>query len=322
MQTIYRRWNCWEIISNNQYIATLGSGVTVLDRTTLEIIHHFTGIKYIHGGFFVSDDVLLVFTGEQQLIFLQISEKKLLWKCPRPKLLATSGDIRCCKIPKSKKIACIARGKQSLKEHFYLLVDYEHQTLSLHEIPNCYRVVRDLVWTHSFGLSFLSYEAKGNGMLRYSIIGLDEHGDSLPLFKWESPQIVKAYSGNYLFVGNNDNDGSQLDVYRVIKSPRSQLIEWENVFKLTLPLFYMNGPVGCNKAVLPSISNINENTGLLIAHSSNWIGVFDFSNNKLVAECDHNNISCGAIIDGNLFVGCSPGLLVCHLNTDTSKHKQ
>ena len=127
MQSIFRKWNCWNIASNNEYIATFGSGVTVLKRSTLEEIHHFTGIKYIMGGMFVSEDILVVYTTEQKIFFLQIPEKRIIWACPRHRKISAVGDIRCCLIPGTHKIACIAAGKSSLENYFFMLVDYKNK---------------------------------------------------------------------------------------------------------------------------------------------------------------------------------------------------
>ena len=139
-------------------------------RSTFELVHQFTGIRHIHGGFFLNGDVLAVLTGEQRLYFFQISEKRLLWECPRPRQLAPMGDMQCCQIPGTDQIACIAAGKQSLEEHFLLLVNYKKQTSSLHVIPDCRRVILSLVWEKSLGLALLSYEANVSGGLACNII--------------------------------------------------------------------------------------------------------------------------------------------------------
>lgn len=313
MQTIFRKRNCWNIASTNQYIATFGSGVTVLNRSTLEEIHHFTGIKSIIGGTFISEDILVVYTTEQKLFFLRISEKKVIWTCPRHKKLSPFGDIRCCSIPGTRKIACIATGKRGLEEHFLMLVDFEEETVSLKEIPNCSRVVHSLTWTKEFGLSFLSYEAKGNGTLFYKIFRVSDSGDSTMLCEWESSETINAYWGDFIFM-RNSKPNLHLSGYKLILSPQTQKIELQSSFLIPFPRFSSHGLVGADKEYIPSITWIDKNRGFIIGHTSNWIGVYDFINDKLVAEYCQPQISCGAIIDKTILIGCLPGLFADELS--------
>ena len=74
MVTIDKKWECWGIAHNDQYIATIGNGVTVWNRATLDLVHHFAGMRWIHGGIFVNDDVLMVKT----FLLSNISEKATL----------------------------------------------------------------------------------------------------------------------------------------------------------------------------------------------------------------------------------------------------
>lgn len=302
------------------YIATLGSGITILTRSKHEFVHHFTGIYNIHGGFFLDENILVVYTGEQRLYFFQIPEKKLIWKCPRPKQLASSGDMRCCQIPGTGKIVCIAMGKQSLREHFYLLIDYNQQTIRSYNIPNCYRVVHSLAWSQSLGATFLSYEAKGDGKLQYRITGLDEDGTLTTLLEWEAYQSVNSYSGNYLFMNDHSKQEPQLMVYKLSKSSQPQKLVWEDTFQLPVPFFCSKGPVGTEKMLLPSISWVDEETGLLTSHTPNWIGVYSLPTKKLIGEFRQNNISYGTIINSNLYIGCIPGLWVSNLDSFTERN--
>lgn len=75
MKSICNERNVIQIVSNDRYIAVIGCGITILERATFAFVHRFAGIRHIHGGIFLDDDVLAVFTGEQRLYFFQISEK-------------------------------------------------------------------------------------------------------------------------------------------------------------------------------------------------------------------------------------------------------
>ena len=315
MQSIYHRWNCWKIVSNNQYIAALGSGVTILNRDTKEVLHHFTRIRCIHGGLFLNEDILVVFTGEQTLYFLQISEKKLLWKCPRPRELAATGDMRCCQIPGMLKVACIACGKQGLNDHYCMIVDFCQQTVRLYRIPNCYRVTNFLNWTQTAGLAFLSYQAKGDGGILYRMIGIDEDATFPVLLEWEASQEVKACSGNYLFVSqlNDENpylSNPLLKIYKLTKVQQTQKLTLVCAYELTVPVFRIANLIEVH-TYLPFFSWIDENAGLCMLYTDRWIGVYDFLNGRLVMESTHNNINCCTLIDGKLLIGCSPGLWIC-----------
>ncbi|MEI3094645.1 MAG: hypothetical protein V8T48_12245 [Oscillospiraceae bacterium] len=113
MEITLRKRNVYRIASSAEYIAALGYGITSMFISSPEYA--------ISTEDFLNGDVLVVFTGEQRLYFFQISEKRLLWECPRPRQLAPMGDMQCCQIPGTDQIACIAAGKQSLEEHFLLL---------------------------------------------------------------------------------------------------------------------------------------------------------------------------------------------------------
>ena len=260
----------------------------------------------------------MVFTTEQRLYFLKISEKRVLWSCSRPRQLASSGDIRCCLIPGTDKIACIATGKQSLQEHFYLLVDYRQQTVDVRELPNCYRVVHALVWTQVFGLTFLTYQANDAGELLYRINALTEDGDCATLLEWESAQLVNAYSGSYLFMNDYGEQEPQLRVYPLEQLQQIQYPVLENSYILPFPSFHSEGPVGSSGLYLPTISWIDEDAGLLTACTTDWLGVYDFVDEKRIAEYNHTNISCGTIIDEKLLIGCTPGLMIEKLGFSNS----
>ena len=308
IQTVYRRWHCWSITSCKQYLATFGTGVTVLKRPFLEEVCHITEIKHIISGVFMNDDILAIYTTEQKIYFIRISDKTIIWACPRPSKLSACGDMLCCTVPGTEKLVCIANGKNSLKEHFFILVDYKDKTIMLKEIPDCYRVVHALNWTKKFGLTFLSYEASGNGNLLYSITKISEAGDFLPLCQWESPEILNAYSDDFVFMNQRQAENS-IQVYRLAPTPQGVKVVPQLNFKISFPHFYCKEPIVYAKEHFPKIGYINIESGFLVGHTYNWLGIYDFTNNRLIAEYTQPNIACCAILDHSLLVGCLPGLV-------------
>lgn len=312
MLTIDKRWECWEIAHNDRYIATIGNGVTVWNRATLEFVYHFTGMRWIHGGVFVNDDILMVYTGEQKIFFLQISQKKLLWAVPRPRELATSGDMCCCHFGK-EKMACIAQGKASLEEHFFLVADWKKQELCmLQRIDDCYRVVSKFVWTQQLGLTFLSRQAKGdNVMTLFRIHRVDNAGNFSILYNGESAQNILSYSGNYLFMADYSSQPPNSSVYFLKHSAVKDNLKLGEPLCLPIPSLLTDGPVGMKRLILPQICWIDENTGLLVAcNKQKWIGIYDFLNKKIIAEHQNSKVIYGRILDGRLLMGCAPGFSV------------
>ena len=317
MQLLNKRWDCRTIAHNARYLATIGTGVTIWNRETLEQIHHFTGIRWIHGGIFVNDDVLMIYTGEQKLYFLSIQEKRMLWSAPRPKELATSGDMHCCRIPGTEKVACVARGKKSLNDLFFLCIDWSNREISLQRIPDCYRVISSIVWTQELGLTFLSYQAKGDNMSHvHRIFQVTETGTFSILLDGEDSQIVRAYSGNYLFMSDKNELEPKMYVYALEQSADADHLKLGIPKLLPLPTIRMNGPVGINRRrILPYIQWIDEKSGLLTTcHTAEWIGICDFRNQKLIQEYPHSSVYYGEILDGKLLLGCAPGFFVVSLN--------
>lgn len=313
MEVPLRKRNVYRIASSAEYIAALGYGITIWKRSTFELVHQFTGIRHIHGGFFLNDDVLVVFTGEQRLYFFQISEKRLLWECPRPRQLAPMGDMQCCQIPGTDQIACIAAGKQSLEEHFLLLVNYKKQTFSLHAIPDCRRVILSLVWEKSLGLALLSYEANVSGGLACNIIQAEDSETFSTLYEWECGQSMNAFSGKHLFLNDYRGQTAQVWMRELVLSEERQHLEWGNAVPLPIPFFKTPGPVGTG-VHLPYISYVDESSGLLTACTLSWIGVCDFRSRRTVAEFSGDGIYCGIILDGNLLIGTSKGIAVERLH--------
>lgn len=312
MLTIDKRWQYWEIAHNDRYIATIGEGVTVWNRATLEPLHHFTGLKWIHGGIFVNEDVLLVYTGEQKLFFFQISEKKLLWAAPRPRELAVSGDLCCYPIPGTEKVACIAQGKKSLEEHFLLVVDWRTQEQRIQQIPDCYRVVSHLVWTQELGLTFLSRQAKGDDVtMRYRIFRVENTGLCTILYNGESSLSVLAYSGRYLFLADYSGQAPEARVYPLERSTERDTLQLAKPLPMGIPPLLTDGPLWARRLVFPQICWIDEDAGLLVAcHKRKWVGLYDFLHQKMVAEHQNGQVIYGKSLDGRLLLGCAPGFSV------------
>ncbi len=288
----------------------MGTGVTILERKSLEQIHHFTGMRCIHGGFFVSEDVLLVYTGEQRLYFLQISTKSVLWECRRPRELAVNGDMGCCLIPGTETVACIARGKKSLEEHYFLVADYKTRNLSLRLIPDVYRVALAPVWTEGIGLNFLSFQAKGDGKMLNRITALEQNGDSRCLYEWESEYVVKAYFGKGFFASDYSGVEPRAYILKIRHDLRGGSFTLDAALPISLPVFYMKNPLGGGKYYLPDISMIDGEKELLSAHSDHWMGVYELKEGKLLREYELDYPSCATIIDERLIIGCTPGLMV------------
>lgn len=316
MLVLDKSCECWEIAHNDRYIATIGKGVAIWDRGTLEPVYHFTGMRWIHSGIFVNDDVLMVYTGEQKLFFLQISQKKVLWVVPRPRELASYGDIRCCHVPGNNKVFCIAQGKKSLDEHFLLIVDWTSQELSIRRVADCYRVVSCFVWTQKLGLSFLSYQAKGdNETLLYRIFQVDNAGNSSIIYDEESKLHVLAYSGNHLFMGDFSSQMPQANVYPLERSTARDRLKLGKPLRIPLTPLQVNSPFSGNRLVLPQICWIDENAGLLVAcNQLKWVGVYDFLNEKKIIELHNSTVYYGKLLDSRLLMGCTSGFCVEPIN--------
>lgn len=312
MLLLDKRWECWEIAHNDRYIATIGKGITVWNRATLELIYHFTGVRWIHGGVFVNDDVLMVYTGEQKLFFFQISQKKLLWTPSRPQELDSFGDMCCCHILGTEKVACIAQGKRTLDEHFLLIANWNTQELYVQRIPDCYRVVSNFVWTQELGLTFLSRQAKGDNVsMLYKIHRVDSAGDFSILYNGESSQSVLGYSGHYLFMADYSSQNPKSSVYHLEQSTEKDNMTLGKPRSILLPPLLTKGPVGTQKLVFPHICWIDENAGLLVAcNKQNWVGIYDFLNEKMIAEQQNSDVVYGKLLDGRLLMGCTPGFSV------------
>ncbi len=311
MKTVFKTWNCNQISIGQQYIAALGSGVTILDRQTLKLVHHFDGIRWIHGGIFLSDDILAVYTGEQKVYMLQISKEQIIWACPRPEMLAATGDMRCCAIGDTGKLACIARGRKTLNEHYLLIIDCKNCEIAVRLIDDCHRVVSSLTWTEEMGLTFLSYQADGKNGICYSITKLDDDGNCIVLFANSDHRVISQYSGKHLLFADYTTPvpkiwihGLEFDSFamRMKIGPGTELIHDHTIVKNVFT---------AGKALLPTISWLSPNSDFLVAHmpyGQSWVSVYDLKSHKLLLKETVDNIACGVVVDNRLFIGCMPGL--------------
>lgn len=255
---------------------------------------------------FADDDTLMVYTGEQKLFFFRISQRRLLWAVPRPREIAASGDMRCCKIRGTDEILCVAQGKKSLEEQFLLKVDYNGEKMFVRQLPDCYRVVTQLVWTLERGVTFLSYQAKGDGRtLLYRIHRINGDACSI-LYEGESTQQPRFYSGNYLFLADYSDDPPRASAYPLTGRDHLNL---EKPLPVILPAMWTNGPVGAKKQVLPRICWVDEVQGVLAAcDQQDWAGVYDFQNGEMVLEAHCAGATCAELLDGRLLIGTTAGL--------------
>lgn len=304
--------NCWKIVHNFRYIAAFGTGISVFDRTSLELVYHITGLRCIHGGLFADDDTLMVYTGEQKLFFFRISQRRLLWAVPRPREIASSGDMCCCKIYGTDEILCVAQGRKSLEEHFLLAVDHNAEKLSVRKLPDCYRVVSQLVWTAEQGAALLSYQAKGDDRtLLYRIHRINGDACSI-LYEGESIQQPRFYSGNYLFLADYSVAPPRASAYPLTGRDYLNL---GKPLPVSLPAMWTSGPVGAEKQVLPRICWVDEAQGLITAcDQRDWAGVYDFRNGKMILEAHCAGAAYAELLDGRLLIGTTAGLFAEQVN--------
>ncbi len=300
---------CNSLQVHDRYIVAFGSQVAVLDRKTLKLVRKFGGMRWIHGGVFVDDDTLMVFTGEQKMHFFRISTGEMLWTTPKLAQLGTSGDMRCCKLPDTHKIAAIAAGKD-LDHHYLLIVDHLQKTVS--SVPiNCFWVVETLRHTPALGLHYLTYQAYptagcGAGICR--IARIEEDGTATTLQEGVTVLNPEYCSDSILFLNEYKDDQQHLKwMFRL--EPFTPFAQNGTALQ-SLPLFKIPGYAGERRMSLPSVSWVDEATGLLTAYSSKWAGIVDFKNDKILYDyqsCDF--VYCAAVVDGRILIGTSGGVV-------------
>lgn len=311
MKTIYRKWNCYNIAANEQYIAAFGEGVTVLKRDTLELVHHFTGMRSIHGGLFVGDDVIFVHTGEQKFYFLSVKDKSVIWNPKRPSQLRNWGGIRAVSIPGTTQVACIGRGKsEDMREHYLVILDVDSHSVALRPIPDCYRVVGQLICSENGVLSFIT-SMGCDGLMTYRVISMDLAGNVIACVDWSSREIVDYYCGTYLFARNTRDVKPYLRYY----SRKESGYDFAHGSDLPVPVFrFQGGPVGSAYDYVPHVNAMDDSGTMVVACASDWIGVIALVSGKLLLEESVPYIYCGKIIDNRLLIGCAKGLHVVSMD--------
>ncbi len=250
----------------------------------------------------MDENVLMVYTAEQKIYFLHASEQRMLWECPRPVEAAKIADMRCCRIGDTPVIACVLRGRESLNHHLYMKVDYRNQSVSVQEIPNCYRVISRLVWTLEQGLTFLSFEVNGGG-LECRITHIDEHGTCVNISEWVDERSIARYSGTHLFINDYNAKPPELWMYNVIGCENTPFAPFDGGKKLEIPCSEFLTPFSGIKLLLPTISWADEKAQRLVINAGDWVGVFDCVQNKILEKYDADTASGAAIIDNKLFIG-------------------
>ena len=311
MRKLDTKWRCYNIAHNEHYIATIGSGVSIWDRKTLELIHHFQGFHCLHGGLFVGDDILMVYTGEQKIFFLKISEKRVEWAVPRPREIRAGGDLRCCLIPGTQTVAYIADARDNFPDKYLLLVDYSARTVSAHLVEGFEGgAVNSLVYTKEAGLTFRASYYKGD-----KIYQVDETGKAITVYAKSIRNPWIEYTGHYAFVEHHVRELPEAKVFQLQYDAENNALKAAQPFRIPLTL-RLSKEYGTHPRTwdLPEISWIDEASGLLVTtdrYSEDcWIGIYDFLNKKKLAEYRNDKVWCATLLDNRLLIGCLSGFYV------------
>lgn len=118
MEVPLRKRNVYRIASSAEYIVALGYGITIWKRSTFELVHQFTGIRHIHGGFFLNGDVLVVFTGEQRLYFSRFPKNDSYGNVPAPGSLRRWEICNAVKYPVQTRLPVSQQASRASKNIF------------------------------------------------------------------------------------------------------------------------------------------------------------------------------------------------------------
>jgi len=283
----------------------LGRGICIYERSTFKLLHRIKGIQCIHGGVFVSQDLLFVYTGYQRFYLISASTGQIIWAPPRHKELDSCGDMKICVDAASNFVLCIAQGKTSLEEHYLLTIDPFHQDCRIDKISNCFRVVRNLAQTHTNGTTFLSLQGSEN-RIHWSIQSLDTPNrvvygnitDSAPCFHSEHFVIISDYSSNCLMC---------MDLSGKREFPITMPSQWYEM-KPSVNLFTReNIPYP-----LPYVSCISKDEKYLLAYTRDMFFVTDLQKNQVLTTYfgEGEYVSCGTILDSMCLVGCKDGIKI------------
>ncbi len=224
--------------------------------------------------------------------------------------LALSGDLKCCSIGDTGILACIARGRGSLDEHYLLLIDHVRQNITIKPIHNCYRAVSAITWSEKLGLTFLSYQASGTGDICYKITKINKSGEFFPLLVASDHRTIAGYSGTYVFFCDYDSDSPAIWVHRLSIASSTMQLQMNGGVPLIRKYVIDDGIFTKGKVLLPRISWMNAGEDLLVAYMPNnggWVGVYDLNNLKLIVQESVDAVTCAAVADKRLLVCCTQG---------------
>ena len=295
--------NCVQIIHSKAYIVGLGNGICIYDRSTLQLLHQVTGIRCIHGGSFVSEDMLFVYTGYNRFYLISVSNGQIIWSPPRPKELAPCGDMRICIDVVHNLVLCIARGKTCLEQHYLLTIDPFNQHYTMDEIPNCFRVICNLFQTHSNEITFLSYQSAEKGIQWFirslntpeRVIG-NNHTVWVPCFHSEQFVILADHLSRRLMC---------IDLNQKVEFPLTLPSQWYEREPTIHFLTKTSMPYP-----LPNVSHISQDEKYLLAYTYDMFIVIDLQNNQVLTTYLGENIFCGTILDSMCLIGCKDGIKI------------
>lgn len=305
--------NCIHITYSEAYIAGLGSGICIYERSTFKLLHRVNGIPCIHGGVFVSWDLLFVYTGQNRFYLISASDGQIVWSPPRHKKLASCGDMRICFNAENNTISCIAEGRNSLEEHYLLIIDPFQQDCCIDIIPNCFRVICNLFQTRANETTFLSYQSTGENGLQWSIQTLDAPNcviyrnitDRVPYFHSEQFAILGEYCSNHEKYCNNRL--VCLDLKGKTEYPLAMPSQWYEKEPSVNLFTRENIPYP-----LPYVSCITKDEKYLLAYTSDMFFITDLQKNQVITTYsgDEEFISCGTIMDSMCLIGCKDGIKI------------
>ncbi len=308
---IYGPSNCVQIIYSKAYIAGLGSDICIYGRSNFNLLHRIKGVRSIHGGAFISEDILFVYTGENRFYLISASKGQIIWAPPRPKGLATYGDMKVCVDAARNLILCIARGKACLEQHYVLTLDPFKKQCVINEIPNCFRVICNLFQTHSNETTFLSYQSIGKCGIQWLIRSVDTPGRVIcgNVTGW----VPCYHSAQFVIFGDYDNN-------------RLMCVDLQNKteYPLALPTQWYEKKPTINRWTresmpypLPHISCISQDEKYLLAYTYDMFFVTDLQKNQVLTTYLGEQIYCGIILDSMCLIGCENGIKI-HKAGDSS----
>lgn len=302
--TAYGPPNCIQIIHSQAYIVGLGNGIWIYDRRTFQLLYRVTGIRCIHGGSFVSEDILFVYTGYNRFYLISVSNGQIIWSPPRPKELAPYGDMRICIDVAHNLVLCIARGKTRLEQHYLLTIDPFNQHYTIGEIPNCYRVICNLFHTNSNETTFLSYQSAEEKGVQWSIRSLntprriicDKITDWVPRLHSERFVVLSDHRSRRLMC---------VDLVRETEFPLALPPQWFEKKPTVHFLTKESMPYP-----LPYVLCISQDEKHLLASTYDMFFVVDLQKNQVLTTYLGEHISCGAILDSMCLIGCKDGIKI------------